>query len=117
MNRLEAEGFRFSFRSTAENEEIMNKFQEQQIRNLRMNGTGYRAIGAAVGLSRDIVRNYCRRHQLAGLGAVLTLNAEDQTGIRCRSCGRKLIQKPRGRKRKFCSDKCRSDWWNRQRSV
>lgn len=95
----------------------MNKFQERQIRNLRMNGIGYRAIGAAVGLSRDIVRNYCRKHQLAGLGAVLTFNAEEQTGIRCRSCGRVLVQKPHGRKRKFCSDKCRSDWWNRQRSV
>ena len=35
----------------------MTEFQEKQIRDLRLQGTGYRAIASVVGLSRDIVRN------------------------------------------------------------
>ena len=37
-----------------------------------MKGSGYKAIGAAIGLSRDIVRNYCKKHNLAGYAAVVS---------------------------------------------
>ena len=46
--------------------EAMIEFQEKQIRDLRLQGTGYRAIASVVGLSRDIVRNYCKSHGLDG---------------------------------------------------
>lgn len=44
----------------------MTEFQEKQIRDLRLQGTGYRAIASVVDLSRDIVRNYCKSHGLDG---------------------------------------------------
>ena len=40
----------------------MTELQAEQIRKMRTQGIGYRAIASVVGLSRDIVRNYCRAH-------------------------------------------------------
>ena len=48
----------------------MTEFQEKQIRDLRLQGTGYRAIASVVGLSRDIVRNYCKSHGLDGYASL-----------------------------------------------
>ena len=36
----------------------MTDAQAKQINEMRMKGMGYKAIGMAIGLSRDIVRNY-----------------------------------------------------------
>jgi endogenous inhibitor of DNA gyrase (YacG/DUF329 family) len=91
----------------------MTELQAAQIRELRVQGTGYRAIASVVGLSRDIVRNYCKSHGLDGYAAVLTMNMKERmhNGFACQFCGRELQQPVTGRKRKFCSDKCRRDWW------
>jgi len=46
----------------------MTREQAEQIRALRMQGKGYKAVASAVGLSRDIVRNYCRANRMEGYG-------------------------------------------------
>lgn len=91
----------------------MTDLQAAQIRELRVRGTGYRSIASVVGLSRDIVRNYCKAHGLDGYAAALTLNVREriQNGYACQFCGKELQQPETGRKRKFCSEKCRRDWW------
>lgn len=92
----------------------MTEFQAKQIRDLRLQGTGYRAIASVVGLSRDIVRNYCKSHGLDGYASVLTINMKEQMlkGQACQSCGKEIVQPMTGRKRKFCSDECRRRWWS-----
>ena len=62
----------------------MTDFQEKQIRELRVRGIGYRAIASTVGLSRDIVRNYCKKHGMDGFAEELTVNLKEQMqqGIR-----------------------------------
>ena len=92
----------------------MTEFQEKQIRDLRLQGTGYRAIASVVGLSRDIVRNYCKSHGLDGHASVLTINMKEQMmkGQACLACGKEIEQPMTGRKRKFCSDECRRHWWS-----
>ena len=92
----------------------MTDFQAKQIRELRMRGVGYRAIASVVGLSRDIVRNYCKGHGLDGYASALTLNMKEQmaSGAACMCCGKQIVQAATGRKRKFCSDKCRREWWS-----
>ena len=55
---------RFLFRG--KERDRMTEFQEQQIRLMREQGIGYRLIGNRLGLSRDIVRNYCRSRKLDG---------------------------------------------------
>lgn len=91
----------------------MTPFQSRQIRDLRLRGMGYKGIASVTGLSRDIVRNYCKSHGLSGLGIEVTMNIKEQmeNGTACLSCGRPIFQPRTGRRRKFCSEKCRRDWW------
>jgi predicted nucleic acid-binding Zn ribbon protein len=92
---------------------IVTEFQEQQIRLMREQGIGYKRIGARIGLSRDIVRNYCRSRELGGYGKALSRNLEEQVmlGKKCLCCGKDIEQPDTGRPRKFCSEKCRRVWW------
>ncbi|NLK23272.1 MAG: RNA polymerase subunit sigma-70 [Clostridiales bacterium] len=91
----------------------MNPLKGKQIRELRLNGAGYRSIASIVGLTRDMVRNYCKKHNLAGNASVLTrnLNKDIEDGVVCLYCGKRIIQSGKGRHRKFCSDLCRREWW------
>lgn len=54
----------------------MTEIQAVQIEELRMNGKGYKAIASAVGLSRDIVRNYCKANGMEGYGVTAALNMQ-----------------------------------------
>lgn len=91
----------------------MTDFQAKQIREFRMKGVGYRAIALLVGLSRDVVRNYCKNNGMEGLASDLKVNIKEQMeeGKACLACGKEIKQPAVGRKRKFCSDICRREWW------
>lgn len=97
----------------AEEGDEMTDEQASAIRELRLKGEGYRVIASALGLSRDIVRNYCKSHGLSGYGNALVLNVKEQMdmGKVCLYCGKELSQAATGRRRKFCSDECRRKWW------
>ena len=43
-----------------------------------MQGKGYKAVASAVGLSRDIVRNYCRANGMEGHGEAAKLNLQKE---------------------------------------
>jgi len=78
----------------------MNDNQKQQIRHLRQLGLGYTKIAGTIGLSVNTVKSYCQRNNL---GAI-------PVGV-CDYCGAGLRHTPGAKKRRFCSDKCRSRWW------
>ena len=54
----------------------MTKEQAERIKELRMQGKGYKAPASAVGLSRDVVRNYCRANGMEGYGQAVKLNLQ-----------------------------------------
>lgn len=54
----------------------MTEEQAERIRELRMQGKGYKAVASAVGLSRDIVRNYCKANGMEGYGEATKLNMQ-----------------------------------------
>lgn len=56
----------------------MTKEQAAQIKELRLQGKGYKAVASAVGLSRDIVRNYCKANGLEGHGEAAKLNLQKE---------------------------------------
>ena len=91
----------------------MTNIQAKQIREFRMKGVGYKAIASVLGLSRDVVRNYCKSHGLDGYAAEVAVNMQEQIqqGSTCLCCSQVILQQNMGRKRKFCSDKCRREWW------
>lgn len=56
----------------------MTEIQRVQIEALRMQGKGYKAIASAVGLSRDIVRNYCKANGMEGFGEAAAMNMQNR---------------------------------------
>ncbi len=91
----------------------MTEAQAKQIVEMRLNGIGYKSIGTVVGLSRDIVRNYCKSHNLSGYASALKKNVQSriESGEACLYCGGTIIKPKTGRPKKFCSEKCRREWW------
>ena len=63
----------------------MTEYQERQIRGFRMRGEGYKAIASATGLSRDIVRNYCKSHGLEEVLRYQVLRPLDGSFLVCAS--------------------------------
>jgi len=60
----------------------MTDLQAEQIVILRMQGKGYKSIASATGLSRDIVRNYCKTKGMEGYGEVAALNMQKRLTAR-----------------------------------
>jgi len=79
----------------------MTDEQKQMIRAMRAAGATIAEAAAALGLNVNTVKSHCRR--------------ERQNGDCCKNCGVLLVQFPNGRKKIFCSDKCRHAWWGKNR--
>lgn len=56
----------------------MTEIQAATIETLRQQGKGYKAIASAVGLSRDIVRNYCKANGMEGFGEAAAMNMQNR---------------------------------------
>ena len=80
----------------------MNTEIKTRIRQLRGEGYGYKRIAKTLDLTLSVVRY-----------AVNKMSDEDLLEGHCEKCGIK-IKSIKGKKRKrFCSDRCRWDWWNK----
>lgn len=89
----------------------MNTMQKEQIRILRLQGTGYSKIAQSLGLSENTVKSFCKRNNLGGVAAaILQKDTEGQTF--CKNCGNSLVQKQGSKPKKFCCSECRTSWWN-----
>ena len=82
----------------------MTDLQKDQIRFMRLQGIGYVKIGQALGISNNTVRSFCRRNGLDGEAG--------KSPVRCQQCGKPIKVTPKQKPRKFCSDRCRTIWWN-----
>jgi uncharacterized protein YjcR len=82
----------------------MTALQKEQIKNLRLQGYGYMKIGQMLGISKNTVHAFCRRNELAG--------EKSKGTVLCQQCGRPIKIIPKQKPRKFCSDNCRTIWWN-----
>jgi len=82
----------------------MSNEQKQQITALRRQGYGYSKIAQTLSISENTVKSYCRRN---GLSSDALNNTVD-----CKQCGKPIIIKEKCKPRQFCSDRCRSQWWN-----
>ena len=89
----------------------MTNEQKHQIIELRQAGYGYATIATSLGLTKNQVSAYCRRSNLTGTKSAAHIEARPVTNC-CRNCGKPLKQTPGKKPIKFCSDTCRTNWWN-----
>lgn len=86
---------------------MMTKEQTTIINSLRSQGFGYKRIADRTGISANTIKSYLRRIDLP-----VTVASVSSDSHICKNCGA-AVQQTIGRKeKKFCSDKCRNQWWN-----
>ncbi|MES0410228.1 RNA polymerase subunit sigma-70 [[Clostridium] scindens] len=75
-----------------------------KLNDLRQQGKGAAEIAEMLNLPLNTVKSYLRRHPEADTSRV------------CPQCGEPVAQKEGRKEKKFCSDKCRNQWWNSHQS-
>ena len=81
----------------------MNDNQRSIMYELKSQGLNTPEISRELGVSLSTINSYLRRHP-APPGM-----------IACKQCGKLIPLTPGRKKRVFCSDKCRHQWWNSRR--
>ena len=84
----------------------MTESQKSQIKTLRKEGLSFGNIASTLNLSVNTVKSFCRRN----LSALETETEIPTDGI-CRYCGRPVMRIAGRKEKKFCSDKCRMNFW------
>ncbi len=97
----------------------MTETDKQLIFELRVKGVGYKAIAAVLGINRDQIRQFCKHFGLEGDAAIVALNIRERVKTKelCANCYLTISQKGTGRTRRFCGDKCRRQWWKKNREA
>ncbi len=88
----------------------MTKEEKKQVEKHRNNGLSYAQISRMLEVSENTIKSYCRRSGLIG-DRKSNKPIVEQTHNQCKNCGDKLLQGTRGKPKKFCSEKCRRNWW------
>lgn len=81
----------------------MTELEEKRIWDLRSKGKGYKAISIELNLPIGTIKSYCTRNNVGS--------------SKCRCCGESIIQAPGRKQKKFCSERCKTKWWNRNRKI
>ena len=79
------------------------------IEKYRKEGYGYKKIASLMGLSPNTIKSYLKRRKRK------TSTEMPSKTKQCKLCGREFIPKSTGRSKQFCSDSCRSRWWNKNK--
>ena len=86
----------------------MTDNEKAEISKLRAAGQGYGRIAQSLGISVNTIKSFCRRsissesRQLPAVGGMSS----------CENCGKDILQVQKQKKKRFCCDKCRNQWWN-----
>lgn len=89
----------------------------KRIIELRLNNYDYSDIADITGLTRNTVKSVCQRAGIRCSDIPGKTDKEIAEVSVCKHCGEVFVN-PWNRKGKaFCSDKCRSNWWNEQRRL
>lgn len=90
--------------------------QKETIQKMREQGEGYARIADTVRVSVNTVKSFCRRNNLLSRNASdATMSNEATNNDICKHCGKKLIQREKGKPKQFCDDACRFEWWSANR--
>ena len=86
--------------------------EKKQIVVLRKAGKSLTQIADELGVSRNTIKTFCRRNGLSGDADSMPELITDPFEKPCRCCGKPVIQMPGRKEKRFCSDECRTRFWN-----
>lgn len=84
----------------------MTEVEKELIRELRARGVSYKGISQTTGVSVGTIKAFCSRNAVAVV-------SDNENEHKCLCCGKPVEQNPGRKEKKFCSDRCRNTWWNR----
>lgn len=100
----------------------MNNEEKQRIIDMKVSGKSANAISKELNISLNTVKSFLRRNKE-------NINANDKANEniivlsetrksepptfdgKCLNCGKDIIQNDKTKKRKFCSEECKKEWW------
>ena len=97
----------------------MTEEQKDAVRKMRLSGCGYKMTAKALGVKADSIETYCKSHGLGGDTEFVRLNYPVwcQQHNRCMICGMKLKQPKTGRRKIFCSGRCRTRYCRERKEL
>ena len=84
----------------------MTDAQKAEVLQLRSQNVPFTQIADQIGISKNTIKSFYKRH---------TQCAADDSN-RCFSCGNPLVQVPHTKPKRFCSDRCRYEYHNQNRT-
>lgn len=93
----------------------MKNTEKENITKLRNAGYGYTAIANELNISINTIKSFCKANNLGGVKA--KRNNKKKNISFCLNCGKELKHTPGKKKKKYCSGKCRYQWWNKNRDC
>ncbi len=92
----------------------MTSDEKSRLTALRKAGRSYTEIADALGISKNTVKTFCRRNGLSPEVEIIPeeILSTSTTDRLCSHCGKPVMQVPGRKEKKFCSDVCRTHWWN-----
>jgi len=78
---------------------------DTKIKELRKKGYGYKRIAKELSMTPSAVRHACIR-----------IEEEQLLGGYCKNCNKEMMSIKGKKKKVFCSDQCRWQWWNKKRA-
>jgi len=93
----------------------MTQHQQIAIANLRKENYSYATIAQKLGLNPNSVKSYCRRHGIKPESIPRKKKAEKAVLTICEFCGTPITNDWNRIGKRFCSDKCRTAYWNAQK--
>ncbi|MDD3107257.1 MAG: hypothetical protein PHP65_05635 [Bacilli bacterium] len=79
----------------------MNTKIKNQIKQMSIEGKGYKKIAKELSLTPSAVRYTCNK-----------MTEDELLHGKCENCGIKIKSMKGKKKKRFCCDQCRWDWWN-----
>ena len=97
----------------------MTEEQKDAVRMMRFKGLGYGAISKTLNVKEKQIQTYCKTHGLAGTAELTKLNYPVwcQQHNRCMICGMKMKQPKTGRRKIFCSGRCRTRYCRERKEL
>lgn len=94
-----------------EGEHTMTADQKKAITTLREKGATVGTIADMLNINVNTIKTHLRRHPVAVVTPEPVVETRPSV-LKCKHCGRDVVQVPGRKEKLYCSDECRNRWWN-----